>query len=63
MAMAWHAQAQATEIVHFAAKNGIKTLDTAHSYDLSQTRLGNALTELPESRRPNVVGVSPPPPS
>lgn len=42
----------ATEIVHFAAENGIKTFDTAHSYELSQERLGNALALLPTTGTP-----------
>ena len=37
---------QAIEIVHYAVRNGVTSLDTAHMYALSQQRVGKALAML-----------------
>ena len=38
---------QAIEIVHFAVASGVRSLDTAHGYALSQERVGKAMQTLP----------------
>jgi aryl-alcohol dehydrogenase-like predicted oxidoreductase len=47
---------EATEIVHLAVESGIRVLDTAHGYGLSEERIGQALKSLSsEVPRPVVV--------
>ncbi len=46
---------EATEIVHLAVELGIRVLDTAHGYGLSEERIGRALKSLPAELIPLVV--------
>lgn len=48
---------EAVAIVEYAVENGIRSLDTAHAYELSQERVGNAVAVLKAKQRvvPTVV--------
>eukprot|EP00040_Diaphanoeca_grandis_P009736 m.49943 g.49943 ORF g.49943 m.49943 type:complete len:371 (-) comp21166_c0_seq1:5-1117(-) len=51
-------EADAIEIVRFAALNGIESLDTAHAYELSQERVGKAMASLRKDGLPQPVVIT-----